>query len=35
VAWYREYFARAEKGDASAMIDFTQEQIAAYGQASL
>jgi len=30
VSWYRDYFARAQKSDAPAMIDFTQKQIGAY-----
>jgi CDP-glucose 4,6-dehydratase len=35
VSWYRDYFARAEKSDASSMIDFTQKQINAYTNPSL
>lgn len=30
VSWYRDYFARAPKSDATSMIDFTQKQIASY-----
>jgi CDP-glucose 4,6-dehydratase len=30
VAWYREYFARAQKSDPPSMIDFTQGQIQSY-----
>ena len=31
VSWYRDYFVRAQKSDAPSMIDFTREQIHAYG----
>lgn len=31
VSWYRDYFARAQKSDATSMIEFTQAQIRAYG----
>jgi CDP-glucose 4,6-dehydratase len=30
VSWYRDYFDRAKKSDASSMIDFTQKQISDY-----
>jgi CDP-glucose 4,6-dehydratase len=30
VAWYRDYFARAEKSEPPSMVDFTREQISSY-----